>query len=172
MDWMTISGFLFLAAAIVRYSWISGDFTFFSWRPKRHNRKHGIPDYEEDPTRGMSYTEYRNAIREERKDMKNPYMASSLLILVISLILSLLYWPPSEYGGFFIRKRPEKIRSNEEIDGSACYTVCFDMVHSALASQASTFYPRWILYGWMPQSHTFHGTCRCHFHPFPQNQQM
>lgn len=91
LDGMTISGFLFLAAAIVRYSWICGDFTFFSWRPKRHSRKHGILNYEEDPTRGMSYTEYRNAIREERKDMKNPYMASSLLILFVSLILSLLY---------------------------------------------------------------------------------
>ena len=91
LDGLTISGFFALGVALIRASWLAGDFTFFSWRPKRHSRKHGIPNYEEDPTRGMSYTEYRNAIREERKDMKNPYMASSLLILVVSLILSLLY---------------------------------------------------------------------------------
>ena len=90
LDGMTISGFLFLALAIVRYSWISGDFTFFSWGVKKRKIK-GMDVYDHDPSRGMSYTEYRKHVREERKDIKNPYMASSILILIVSLILSLLY---------------------------------------------------------------------------------
>lgn len=89
LDGLTISGFVFLTVAIVRASWIAGDFTFFSWRPRNH-RKGGPDYYEEDPTH-MSYREYRESIREQRKDEKNYYMPSSLLVLAIALILSLLY---------------------------------------------------------------------------------
>lgn len=90
LDGMTISGFFALALALIRASWLAGDFTFFSWKPKRKSNN-PYSKYEGDPTRGMSYREYRNAIREERKDMKNDFLPSSLLILAISLILSLLY---------------------------------------------------------------------------------
>ena len=44
LDGMTISGFLFLALAIVRYSWISGDFTFFSWGAKKRKIKGIVHD--------------------------------------------------------------------------------------------------------------------------------
>lgn len=91
LDGLTISGFFALTIAIIRASWLAGDFTFFSWRPKRHSHKDPYGKYEADPTRGMSYTQYRSAIREERKDLKNEYMPSSLLVLAIALILSLLY---------------------------------------------------------------------------------
>ncbi|MGM9941831.1 MAG: hypothetical protein ACI32N_07585 [Bulleidia sp.] len=91
LDGLTITGFFALALAIIRASWIAGDFTFFSWGPKRHSRRDPNAKYEGDPTRGMSYTQYRSAIREERKDLKNEYMPSSLLVLAVALVLSLLY---------------------------------------------------------------------------------
>lgn len=90
LDGLTISGFFALGLALIRASWLAGDFTFFSWHPKKRS-KNPYSRYEEDPTRGMSYREYRSAIREERKDMKNDYLPSSLLVLAIALILSLLY---------------------------------------------------------------------------------
>ena len=79
LDGLTISGFFALGAALIRASWLAGDFTFFSWHPK------------EDPTRGMSYREYRDTIRNERKDLRNDLLPSSLLVLCIALILSFLY---------------------------------------------------------------------------------
>ena len=90
LDGLTISGFFALGVALIRASWLAGDFTFFSWHPKKRS-KNPYSRYEEDPTRGMSYREYRSAIREERKNLRNDYLPSSLLVLAAALILSLLY---------------------------------------------------------------------------------
>ena len=90
LDGLTISGFFALGAALIRASWLAGDFTFFSWHPKKRSRNL-YSRYEEDPTRGMSYREYRDTIRNERKDLRNDLLPSSLLVLGIALILSFLY---------------------------------------------------------------------------------
>lgn len=94
IDGMTFASIFFLAAALVRSCWLAGDFTFFTWHPKKNfsfRKGDDLGKYQEDPTRGLSYREYRAAIRKERKDMTNEFLPPTLLVLVIVLLMSYFY---------------------------------------------------------------------------------
>ena len=71
---LSLISFIILFMALIRWAWIKGDFTFFSWKPI-----HG------------SYNKWREGRVKERKEATNIFFLPGILLLIISIILSATY---------------------------------------------------------------------------------
>lgn len=74
LNGLSLIGFFLLLAGIMKSNWKDGGLIFFSWKPSMG-----------------SYREYRERLREERKDAHNYSIYAGIIILLIDTILSLLY---------------------------------------------------------------------------------
>lgn len=73
-DGISICSVILLLLGILNFWWKDGFFSFFSW-----NRQKG------------SFADYRNALREERRDAENPSLYAGILTLAAGLLLTLVY---------------------------------------------------------------------------------
>lgn len=91
---LTILGVIITGIGVFHWSYLQGDYSFYSWKPDKDTRlsKPGEKrDPSKDPATSMSYRAYREYVRESHKDEKEHFLAPGLLVTAIAMILSFLY---------------------------------------------------------------------------------
>lgn len=73
-DAFSIGSLVLIFAGVFRWSWKSGDYAVFTWKPAKG-----------------SLQEYRRSLTEERKKYGNPMLPAGAVLFVIALILTFIY---------------------------------------------------------------------------------
>ena len=74
IDGISIGSVILLFLGVLNVWWKDGFFSFFSWKKEQG-----------------SYTEYRSALRESRKDAKIPTLYAGIALFVLALVLTGIY---------------------------------------------------------------------------------